>query len=398
MSLRCCYVFIFLTPLLINPVFAAGTWSGNVALEYRYFTKNALDNRQHGDNWSFSAQPEYFRRWDGERQSFTFVPFLRIDENDPERSHFDIRELTWVKANKSHEWRIGIRKVYWGVTESQHLVDIINQTDLVENIDTEDKLGQPMVNLSLVRDWGTLDFFVLPGFRERTFPGVKGRLRSQPRVDTDQAVYESSSEQRHVDVAMRWSHSIGNWDIGLSYFSGTSRDPRFVPGVDSSGAPVLVPYYDQMRQTSLDLQWTIGNWLWKLEAIARQSNGVSYNASVTGFEYTFTGIFKSKKDLGVLLEYHHDSRGTRATTPFQDDIFIGFRLSFNDRQSTELLFGSVRDRDNSAESFFLETSRRFGSHWKGSLEIRSFRNAPPTDLLFMFRNEDVLQLELAYYF
>lgn len=395
-----CYraIFTLLILLLASPLYAAGKWSGNVALEYRHFTENALDSRQHDDNGSFSAQPEYFRRWDDERQSFTFVPFLRIDENDPERSHFDIRELTWVKVNKSHEWRIGIRKVYWGVTESQHLVDIINQTDLVENVDGEDKLGQPMVNLSLVRDWGTLDFFVLPGFRERTFPGVKGRLRSQPRVDSDQTVYESSSEQRHVDIAMRWSHNIGNWDIGLSYFRGTSRDPRFVSGVDGSGAPVLVPHYDQLRQTGLDLQWTRGSWLWKLEAIARKSNGVSYNASTAGFEYTFTGIFKSKKDLGILLEYHHDSRDEMATTPFQDDIFIGFRLSFNDVQSTELLFGSVQDRDSSAESIFLEASRRFGSHWKGSLEIRSFRNAPPTDPLFIFRNEDLVQLELAYYF
>ena len=94
-------IFFLFILLLASPLHAAGKWSGNVALEYRHFTESALDNRQHGDNASFSAQPEYFRRWDGERQSFTFVPFLRIDENDPERSHFDIRELTWVKVNKN---------------------------------------------------------------------------------------------------------------------------------------------------------------------------------------------------------------------------------------------------------------------------------------------------------
>ena len=35
-----------------------------------------------------------------------------------------------------------------------------NQTDGVEDIDSEDKLGQPMVNLTLERDWGALDLYV----------------------------------------------------------------------------------------------------------------------------------------------------------------------------------------------------------------------------------------------
>ena len=55
------------------------------------------------------------------------------------------------------ELRAGIGRVFWGVTESYHLVDVINQTDLVENVDRKDKLGQPLVNFTLVRDWGALE-------------------------------------------------------------------------------------------------------------------------------------------------------------------------------------------------------------------------------------------------
>ena len=53
--------------------------------------------------------------------------------------------------------------MFWGVTESQHLVDVVNQTDLVENPDGEEKLGQLMVNLTVARSWGTLNLFVAPG-------------------------------------------------------------------------------------------------------------------------------------------------------------------------------------------------------------------------------------------
>ena len=76
--------------------------------------------------------------------------------------------------------------------ESRHRVDYINQTDGVEDVDGEDKLGQPMLNLGLQRDWGDLNFFYLPYFRERTFPGTKGRLRAPLVVDTDRARYEAS--------------------------------------------------------------------------------------------------------------------------------------------------------------------------------------------------------------
>jgi len=147
----------------------AGKWTGELAVEGRLFPQTALGPEQERANISLSFEPEYYlERQDG-KQSFTFTTFFRLDHNDPDSTYLDIRELTWQKNPNAWELRVGIRKVFWGVTESQHLVDVINQTDFVENLDGEDKLGQPMTNFAWIQDWGTLDFFVLPGFRERTF-------------------------------------------------------------------------------------------------------------------------------------------------------------------------------------------------------------------------------------
>ena len=205
-----------------------GEWSGYGGFEARGFTHDPLDPAQESNSWSVMLKPELYASWDDGRESFVFVPFVRWDAHDARRSHFDVRELFWEKVGNAWELRIGVGKVFWGVAESQHLVDIINQTDLIENPDGEDKLGQPLVNLTVVRDWGTLDFFVLPGFRERTFPGRRGRLRSLPHVDTDQVSYQSSREDTHVDFAARWSHYIGAWDFGLEFASPsmTRRPPR----------------------------------------------------------------------------------------------------------------------------------------------------------------------------
>jgi len=384
----------------------AGEWSGYVSSEFRAFANSPADARQHGNNFSLSAQPEYYTDWDNGQQSFTFVPFLRWDENDDKRSHADIRELTWLKAANDWELRAGIRKVFWGVTESQHLVDIINQTDLVEATDGEEKLGQPMVNFALIRDWGTLDLFVLPGFRERTFPGEKGRLRFSPRIDTSQAIYESSDKEKHFDYAARWAHYLGDWDFGLSYFNGTSREPRFTFGQDSKGQPVLVPIYELIEQWGLDLQATLGDWLWKLEAINRSGQGdrfgqnKSYTALTAGFEYTFVGIAGSNADLGMISEILYDERGNTALTPFADDILLAGRLTLNDEQSTEFLLGMIFDSDDAARLLTLESSRRFGDNWKITLEGQAFINIPDTntELLAGVRKDSYLQLEIARYF
>ncbi len=375
-----------------------GQWSGYLGTEFRYFSQSARDSRQHDENFSLLFEPEYYQQWDNGSQSFAFVPFVRLDQHDDERSHVDIRELTWLKSAEKWELRLGFRKVFWGVTEFQHLVDIINQTDLVENIDTEDKLGQPMVNLAMINDWGTIDLFVLPYFRERTFPGIDGRLRTQPFVDEGLSKYESAAKQKHVDFAIRYAHYFGDWDIGVAHFYGTSRDPRLLPTPNSSGAVVLAPFYDIINQTSIDLQATKGNMLWKLEALHRSGQGKTYNALTGGFEYTFVGVFDSAIDLGILGEYLYDDRGGHATTLFEDDIGTGMRLAFNDEQSSQVLMGLIWDRDTGGKFANIEASRRLGNNWLLEMQARLLFDQSVSDPAFAFNRDDYLELFLTYNF
>ena len=348
---------------------------------------------------SLVFQPEYRYGWNNGQDRITIVPFGRLEYGDDNRTHFDLRELNWLHIAPSWDLLFGVGKVFWGVTESRHLVDIINQTDLVEDIDAEDKLGQPMLRFSLLRDWGTLTLFALPRFRERTFPGPKGRLRAEPYVDTDDPVFESPLKQWQPDFAVRWTHTLDAFDISLAYFYGTSREPRLLPSQDQTDRFVLLPHYDLMHQASLDVQFTMGNWLGKLEAIIRSGYGSRFAALVGGFEYTFYGIFGTAFDLGVLGEYLYDGRNDEAPpTPFNNDAFVGVRLTFNDVQSTEILAGSVVDLDTRATLLNLEASRRIGQRWKLEVEVRAFVNIPPSDVLFSVRRDDYIQVRVARFF
>jgi hypothetical protein len=377
-------------------------FAGFISTELRAYPYSPAFDEQYDEPLapSVALQPEFRYRWNGGDDRFTFVPFARADAADDQRTHIDLRELNWVHLADDWDLLLGVSKVFWGVAESRHLVDIVNQTDLVENIDTEDKLGQPMANLNLLNDWGNFSFFVLPGFRERTFPGDDARLRGALPIAEQEADFESGLKQGHIDLAARWSQVIGDWDIGLAHFYGTGREPRLRPEIDSGGDLVLVPRYDIINQTSLDLQATLDAWLLKLEAITRSGQGERFYATVAGFEYTLFGLSGSAADLGLLAEYLYDSRDEdeAPATPFDDDFFVGARLAFNDVDDTEILAGAVVDRDTQATFVSIEFERRLTENMNLEVEARFFANVPESDLLYGIRRDDYLELRISTFF
>ena len=378
----------------------AAEWDSEVAVEVRSFLHDSSRTNQKNENLSLSFQTEFYHDWNDDTQRFVFKPFVRVDNLDDERTHFDLREFYWRKTfeEKNLDVKIGLSKVFWGVTESVHLVDIINQNDGVDNLDGEDKLGQPMLNFTLDKDWGIVDFFILPYFRERTFPSLDGRPSLPFRVDIDNPLYASGAEEEHVDLALRYAQVFGDWDVGISHFSGTSREPLLIPSIISSGVK-LTPFYDQIEQSAIDIQATLENWLWKLELISNKGTQQDrYIALAGGFEYSFYDLKESGIDLGIITEYLFDDRKQSSTSTFQNDLFIGGRFAFNDENSSDLLAGVVYDLDNQTRFFSIEASMRVGQNMKASLESRFFSVNDTSDLFYSIKDDDYIGINLTRFF
>jgi len=383
----------------------------DLGLQSRTFFQSGLEGQSKFQP-SVSLQMDYYRSWDGERQSITASPFFRYDGEDDRRTHFDMRELFWTRVGDRWDLSVGFKQVFWGVTEFAHLVDVINQTDLVDNFDTETKLGQPMVHLSLIRDWGILDFHLLTGFRERTFPGKDGRLRYVIPVDDDEASYDSGAGSKHIDGAIRWSHHLGPVDFGLYHFSGTSRDPLFELLQKDNGEYFLRPRYVTIDQTGLDAQMILGDWAWKLETITRSGFGSRYAAATGGFERTLVGVLGSRMDLGLIAEFLWDERGDEAFDNFfEHDVAFGTRWQLNDIAGTQALLGVVLDTESDEWVVKLEGRRRLGDTWSLLVEGRAFGGTDaldpndPLPVLLDTHNkfgalvrDDYLQIELTRYF
>ena len=375
-------------------------WRDNISADYsltaeqRYYPQQGAQ-QQAKAHTALALSAEWAWQSDDRSQQWVLQPYLRWDQRDTERNLIDLRQAYWQYAGSGFDIKAGVDIVFWGVTESQHLVDVINQTDAVASVDGEAKLGQPMLNWNLYGDGGTFSLYLLPYFRERPLAGPDGRLKPPLFVDSDNSQYESAQAERNLDFALRWSQQFGAVDLALSYFEGNNRDPL----LQMTASGMLQPVYLQMQQFGLETQLISGSWIWKLESIYRKTRQEDFAAATAGFEYTQVGLFGSNWDLGWIAEYQYDSRDQQAPVPGQNDLFLGGRFAANDAAGTELLLGIVQDLDNSdSQSGKLEASMRLSNNLRLQLDAWFFRSNQPVDPLHYIRRDDFFQLSLDYYF
>ncbi len=371
-----------------------GDFELELQFDNRFFFKDGLYESQERNFLSLAAQPEYNLEWGNGNHIFKISLFGRWDQHDDNRTHFDVRELYYQRVKNNWELSIGLKKVFWGVTESVHLVDVINQTDQVESFDGEQKLGQPMVHYSYLTNFGNFEVFYLPYQRKRQFPAREGRVRFPQVVEREDFDIDSDLEEWRPSFAFRWSHYFGPVDIGISHFYGVGREPLFT-GLGTENQEFFYPI---MNQTGIDLQAVTGPMLWKLESIYRDTEFQDFLALAVGTEYTFSNIASKGLDIGVLLEYLYDERDDLAISGFANDLFIATRLAFNDVNSTEILGGMVYDLDHKSRLFSIETSRRIGDSWKIELEARIFSNLKEAEFLHFFRDDSFVQFGLSKFF
>ena len=393
--------------LLCAPgVMAEVDLSGDLSLQARWYPQSPAFQEQRSGTGGLVAEPTLYGDI-APTTSFTVTPLYRYDSADSKRTHADIREaylLTYGNwGENSWELRLGLDRVFWGVAELHNLVDIVNQLDLVEHPRDRPKLGQPMAHLTVSGNWGIAESFLLPVHRKRTFPGRSGRLRGRYLVEED-AIYESGAEERHVDLAFRYSHTVGLLDFGLSAFVGTSREPSFLPRQQSESDVRLIQYYEQIRQLGVDAQLTTERFLYKMEAIRRRGarnllgQEEDYDAFIVGFEHSIYGLFGSAADLTLLTEWHYDARQRRATSVWQNDLFLAGFLAFNDVQGTELVAGILGDLRHDYRALNFELKRRLSDSWSMRLEAIATLSADPLDLTYDGRRDGFLGVDFTFSF
>ena len=397
------FLFFIITPIIsfadLKPSFLE--YEAEITIGSWLFPEDPLYDGQKQNNYSIAFEPEIYSEW-AEGNNLVLRPFFLFDSQDNNRSHIDIREALYSWYGDDWEASIGVGQIFWGVTESKNLVDIINQFDAVYDPLFKTKLGQPLVNYTLIRDTGYYELFILPYFRERTSPGQKGRLRLDPAFTKGSTKYEGGS-QWTPEAAIRWSNSFGEYDFSLHSFLGYARSPSVDITLVNSKIQ-FQPNYQRVRQIGGTIQKTSNATLYKLEWLAKAGQKDakfkrgSYFASVIGFEHTLYKAILDSGDIGLIMEYNYDSRRSRSSDTLQDDIFIGGRFTLNDSDDTQMLVGSIIDLDGDGQIYQLDFGRRLNDSLTFGIKGSIYQNGKYNSNIYILRQDSWVEINLKQYF
>jgi hypothetical protein len=341
--------------------------------------------------------------WNNGKDRFNFMPYGRKDFMGS-RSLVDVKEGYFRHVEDGWNVLVGVNTVHWGVTESRHLVNIINQVDYGWNIDGDEELGQPMANVKVTTPIGTLSLYSLFGFRPFHTAKVEDRLRF-PLVATSPTILASDVD-KDINFAGRFNSTFpllsGSVDAAVSYFHGIGREPRYVLSATrtpSTQLPEITPLYDLIDQGGLEVVATFDALQLKFEGIVRNEFGETYAATVAGFEYTFVNVLNTGSDVGLVAEHLTDNRSVlQPPTIYAHDVFLGARLTLNDSANSNFLGGILYNYQDSAQYATAKFTTRIQDDLSLALEARYFIYAPPADYLYTVLHDNFVQARIIKYF
>ena len=370
-------------------------------IETRFFNKSSSYSNQK-NTYSIALKSELFLQ-PTRSTNIIIEPYYRYDHHDKERSLFDISQAYFLYYNDYSEFKIGKEKIFWGVTELKNLVDIINSND---NASGEDKakLGQSLVSYSYIDNKvGYIDIIYMPEFHKATHVGENGRLRLNKHTENYNYVFEGGAGLKVPSWASKWQNSFGNTDISFQFFRGTSREPSTLPTIEN-GKLKYFAGYERISQFGSYFQTVSGPLIYKFEGIKRngQKNSVNerenFFSFITGLEFVKTRIFQKIWDLNLFVEYCNDDRGSNSTDIFQNDFFLGSRITFNDVAGTEISQALTFDLDGNGNTANIEISTRLNDTLRVTADYNFYWASKSTDTLYSFRRDNYLGIKLTNYF
>ena len=372
------------------------TVRGSVGAELRIYPDRPLFADQDQSDAQPSAYATLNASADVGRVRFDMELFGRIAPDAEREASGDVREaFLWLQQGKA-DLKLGVLSETWGVLEAWNPVDVINQRDLVEDFQGDVKLGQPGALMTLELDKATLSFFATAVARERRFARGGDRFRILPASIIDD---DFEDGQWAPSGAIRAKIPVGSLNLGVSQFLGTAREPALSPVIGPTGLEGFRAFYGRISQTSLDLDYVVGDSVLKTELIHQRGDSGAFWGGGIGIETNFNGFAGGLGDLTLYAEAYADSRPDDAPlTPFQRDLFMGARYAFNDTGGTLLELRHTYDLEWRSNLVEVRAQHRLFDDTMLSLNFLKTFNASRDPALFLLRQDTQFRIQLARYF
>jgi hypothetical protein len=383
MRVLCLWLILVGMPI---SVVAQTTLAGEIEFGSRFFPEDGLSARQKQFFPVFQGTLRADRVSERGNHHWRLNVFGRADVRDRRQSHAELREATWAwRPNQTWDVRGGILADEWGFTESNTVIDIVNQRDQLEAPNGDAKLGQPGLSLASRLPAGRLTVYALPWHRTWRFAGSAGRFRPPVKLDEDERANATPAWAAHWDLKKR------RFEIGLSQFKGVSREPAI-----DAAAVGFRAIYPVVHQTGAALQLVLGTGLLKADLVhVRSRERPSFTGFTVGGELPVT---LGATDLTVLAEFTYDQRGRDAPTGLDRDLLMAARWSANNAAGTEATAGSMIDMRSGAQTLRASISRRLSAAWRWTAESHVLVHPHQGEFGYWLRRDSFIQVGIARFF
>ena len=323
--------------------------------------------------------------------------FIRYNPDAQKTVWADIRELRFSSYADNSSIAFGVLNEFWGSLEAYNPVDIINARDFIQDYEGDVKLGQPGIAYSRFEGDHQVDAYVLPYARERALPEGRDRYRFNS-FDYASAQFEKNRYLPSVALRYKYTHERGR--IALSQYRGYTRAPELIPDFSADGQPLkLIPNYPIINQTGLELEWLKAGAIFKAEMIYQSGGADSFFGMGLGVEREFPNVLNTNSTFTPFLEVYYDNRSEQApVTAFDNDIYMGARLLFNDLSDSQIQTNVLWDWESHAYFYELGASRRIGNDWLLSADVTVPINTDEDPALNGFSEDKRIMFQLRYHF
>jgi hypothetical protein len=321
-----------------------------------------------------------------------------FDIDDKNRRYVDFNDLYYKFDFADSDLLFGRNVRFWGALEFYNLVDVFNSRDLLDDpYDFDSKLGS--WNIAYTKYFDNNQLSLIVKLKEQ-----KQEIQNEESINNSFTLpYSSdfnSSDKNRPTLFLKYSGSASDieMDYGIIYQNGYDLQ-RYITLIDGKLTQNLYIVNKLLGYST----YISGDTIYKIElSYATIDNSLvsDYLEYGVGFEQTFYSVWE-KRDLGVLVEYyrykHMDDSKLKAKDfgkLFDNDLTLGFRLSLNDSDSSEVLGGIDIDMNTKEKIYFAKYETRVYE----SFTIKTtYQHTSPANSSPLIKS-DRLKLDIGYYF
>jgi len=349
---------------------------GEIRFESRNFKNDDLEATD-DHNYGLFTRLQTKAKFEDAKVTFKTSLVSRLGQNDSERDVFYFEDAYVEKDFGSLQIFAGLRTLNWSTAEAFHPSDIVNARNFDSQFENAEKFGEPMLGFSGQSGDYAFQAFYMPYLTAPKLTSSQNRASFFPQgfsvveesfVNQDGELESGSAHQWALKASMsKWG---GDWSLYWVH-----QFDRSQPFVVATSPSTLKPVFVEMDQVGLNLQQQFSDFIFKFEGAQRifktglVSNDFglvpfeTHTILASGLEYTLGWDSGSETMLLSEIQFVSDlgkSKRQQANI-FQRDGLLGFRHSFNDSLSREILLITIFDLELKKQ---IMVSASYSQRWK----------------------------------